>query len=35
MVKAIAEKDAEIVALRQRLAGLEELVSKLATPQQP
>jgi len=35
MVKAIAEKDAEIVELRQRLADLEALVSKLTTPQQP
>jgi len=35
MTKAMAEKDAEITELRQRLAALEELVSKLAPPQQP
>lgn len=33
MTREMAEKDAEIETLRQRLAALEELVSKLAAPQ--
>jgi hypothetical protein len=33
VAREMAEKDAEIAALRQRLADLEELVSKLAAPQ--
>jgi hypothetical protein len=33
--RMVAEKDAEIAALQQRLTALEELVAKLAAPQQP
>jgi hypothetical protein len=33
--RKVTEKEAEITELRQRLAALEELVSKLAAPQQP
>ncbi len=33
--RMVAEKDAEIATLQQRLTALEELVAKLAAPQQP